>query len=128
MKKNTQKSSYFVKKSHNFVVLGVKWTILLFILGCTLLMCGCAKTPQEIATGAVLGQVGAVEQAIKKECPTAKIDEQINALRATVQSQLATCESQISVERSEKRTWQVVAGGLLLVIVAYFLGKSRKVI
>lgn len=128
MKKKMQKSSYFVKKSHNFVVLGVKWTILLFILGCTLLMCGCAKTAPEVATDAVLGQVGAVEQAIKKECPTAKIDEQINALRATVQSQLATCESQISVEQSKKRTWQVVASGLLLVMVAYFLGKSRKVI
>lgn len=94
----------------------------------TLLLSGCAKTPQEIATDAVLGQVGAVEQAIKKECPEAKISEQINALRATVQSQLATCESQISVERSEKRTWQVIAGGLLLAIVAYFLGKSRKLI
>lgn len=97
---------------------------LLFIL----LLGGCAKTAPETATDAALAQVGAVEQAIKKECPAAKIDEQMNALRATVQSQLATCESQISVERSEKRTWQVVAGGLLLVIVAYFLGKSRKVI
>lgn len=103
----------------------MRFTILLIF---TLLLSGCAKTPQEIATDAVLGQVGAVEQAIKKECPTVKIDEQINALRATVQSQLATCESQISVERSEKRTWQVIAGGLVLVIVAYFLGKSRKLI
>lgn len=107
---------------------GIKYAILLFVLFCTLLMCGCAKTPQEIATDAVLGQVGAVEQAIKKECPQAKIDEQINALRDTVQSQLATCESQISVERSEKRTWQVVAGGLLLAIVGYILGKSKKLI
>lgn len=124
MKKNTQKSSYFVKKSHLLAKIGVICAVFLFIL----LLCGCAKTPQEIATGAVLGQVNAVEQAIKKECPQAKIDEQINALRATVQSQLATCESQISVERSEKRIWQVVAGGLLLAIVGYILGKSKKLI
>lgn len=126
--KKTQKTPYFVKKSLLFVVFGVKWTIFMIILGCTLLMCGCAKTAPETATDAVLSQVGAVEHAIKKECPTAKIDEQMNALRATVQTQLKTCEARIETVEAQRNTWVVATIGLLIMVLAYCLGKSRKFI
>lgn len=86
------------------------FTILLFF---TVLLSACAKTPQESATDAAMAQIGAVEHTIKKECPDAKIDKDMDALRASVQSQLATCESQISVERAKRRTWQVASFALM---------------
>ena len=124
MVKNTQKSSYFVKKSHLLAKNGSICAIFLFIL----LLCGCTKTAPESATDAVLAQVGVVEQVIKKDCPAVKIDEQMNALRATVQSQLKSCESKIETVESQRNTWVVVSGGLLLVMIAYFLGKSHKIV
>ena len=57
-----------------------------------LLLAGCAKTASQSATEVALNQVDAVEQAIKKECPQAKIDKDMDALRSSINSQLSTCE------------------------------------
>lgn len=122
--KKTQNSTYFVKKSHFWAKIGAICAIFLLIL----FLCGCAKTAPETATDAVLSQVGVVEQAIKKECPTAKIDEQMNALRATVQTQLKTCEARIETVEAQRNTWVVATIGLLIMVLAYCLGKSRKFI
>ena len=121
MKKIDQKSVYNVKKSHilgNFVLI---WTIFLFIL----MLGGCAKTAPETATDALLTEIGAVEQQIKKECPQAKIDKEMDALRASAQSQLKTCEAQIATIEAQRNTWIVVSSGLVLVMIAYFLGKRK---
>lgn len=124
MVKNTQKSSYFVKKSHLLAKNGSICAFFLFIL----LLCGCAKTAPETATDALLTEIGAVEQQIKKECPQAKIDKQMDALRTSAQSQLKTCEAQIATIEAQRNTWVVVSGGLVLVMLAYFLGKARKIV
>lgn len=102
-----------------FIVL---WVILCFVV---LSLCGCAKTAPETATEALLTQIGAVEQQIKKECPQAKIDKDIDALRASAQSQLKTCEAQIAKVESQRNTWVVVSGGLVLIMLSYFFGKSK---
>lgn len=116
-----KKTPYLKAKHHRFSKLVLIWTIFLFIL----LLCGCAKTAPETATDALLTEIGAVEQQIKKECPQAKIDAQMDALRASAYSQLKTCEAQIQTVEAQRNTWVVVSGGLLLVMVAYFLGKRK---
>lgn len=84
----------------------------------TALLSGCAKTAPESATDAALIQVGAVEQAIKKECPQAKIDEDMNALRATIKNQLASCKSQNAELKAKNHTLWAVLMGLIAVIIA----------
>lgn len=93
-----------------------------------LLLSGCAKSAPETATEAVLAQIDVVEQKVKQECPQAQIDKETDALRATVHSQLKTCEQRIDTVEAERNTWVVVAVGLIIVILAYWLGKTRKII
>ena len=121
--KINQKSVYNVKKSHLFAVFGIICAIFLLIL-----LSGCAKTAPETATDALLTQINAVEQQIKKECPQVKIDEDMNALRASAKSQLKTCEARVETVQAQRNTWVVISGGLILVALAYFLGKSKKII
>ena len=103
----------------------IVWITLLFLI---LALCSCAKTAPETATDAVMAEIGAVEQQIKKECPQAKIDKQMDALRASVESQLRTCEAQIATVESQRNTWVVVSSGLVLVMLAYFFGKAHKIV
>lgn len=119
-----KKTPYLRSKQRHLSKFVLIWTIFLFIL----MLCGCAKTAPETATDALLTEIGAVEQQIKKECPQAKIDKQIDALRASAQSQLKTCEAQIATIEAQRNTWVVVSGGLVLVMLAYFLGKARKIV
>ena len=102
--------------------------IWLILLVCTLALFGCAKTAPETATDALLTEIGAVEQQIKKECPQAKIDKEMDALRASAHSQLKTCEAQIQMVEAQRNTWVVVSGGLLVIMVAYFFGKAHKIV
>lgn len=85
-----------------------------------LLLAGCAKTATETATDAALQQVDAVEQQIKKQCPEAKIDKSMDALRSSINSQLATCELQRAKIESDKVKWQVAFFSLLLVVGIWF--------
>ena len=98
----------------------MKWILVL------LLLAGCAKTASESATEAALSQVDAVEQSIKKECPQAKIDKDMDALRANIKSQLRTCESEQARIQSDKNKWQIAFFALLLVVVVWFGGKFVK--
>lgn len=88
-----------------------------------LLLSGCAKTASETAADAALIQVGVVEQAIKKECPQAKIDKDMDALRATITSQLRTCEAEQARIQADKVKWEF-AFFALLVIMAVWFGKK----
>lgn len=85
-----------------------------------LLLSGCAKTASESAADAALVQVDVVEQAIKKECPQAKIDKDMDALRADIKSQLQTCEAEQAKTRAEKAKWQMAFFTLLIAVGAIF--------
>lgn len=99
----------------------MKQIILGFVfLAFILLLCGCVKTATETATDAALQQVDAVEQQIKKQCPEAKIDKSMDALRSSINSQLATCELQRAKVESDKVKWQVAFFGLLLAVGVWF--------
>lgn len=90
-----------------------------------LLLAGCAKTASESATEAALAQVDAVEHAIKKECPQAKIDKDMDALRSGINSQLSTCELEQAKIQSDKIKWQTAFWALFIVMAVFF---SKKVI
>ena len=90
------------------------------IISFILLLCGCVKSASQTAAEAALQQVAAVEQQIKKECPTAQIDKSMDALRSSINSQLATCELQRAKVESDKEKWQVAFFGLLLVVGIWF--------
>lgn len=91
-----------------------------------LLLTGCAKTASESATETALAQVDAVEQAIKKECPQAKIDKDMDALRSSINSQLSTCELEQARIQSDKIKWQTAFWALFLVVGVFSLKKIIK--
>lgn len=91
-----------------------------------LLLTGCAKTASQSATEVALNQVDAVEQAIKKECPQAKIDKDMDALRSSINSQLSTCEAEQARIESDKVRWQFAFWALAIVVMAFFLQKTVK--
>lgn len=90
-----------------------------------LLLTGCAKTASQSATEVALNQVDAVEQTIKKECPQAKIDKDMDALRSSINSQLSTCEVEQARIQSDKIKWQVAFWGLAIVMLVFFLKKLK---
>ena len=110
------KTPYLESKRHKFWKYVLIWTIILLIL----CLMGCAKTATETAADAALQQVDAVEHQIKKECPTAKIDKDMDALRASIKSELATCELQRAKVESDKVKWQVAFFSLLVIIGVWF--------
>lgn len=80
-----------------------------------LLLTGCAKNASQTAADASLQQVNVIEQQIKKECPTAKFDDQMNALRDSIKSQLAICEAQKGTLEERNNTLIVVLLGIAIV-------------
>lgn len=112
--KNTQKNAFFGK---NILI----FEIFLFVL----CLCGCAKTPVETATEASLGQVGALQEQIKKDCPTVNYDKQLNALRDSIKTQLATCEAMIREIDERNNTLLAILIGLIAVIIAFNWAKIK---
>lgn len=98
----------------------------LVIILCILSLCACAKTATETAADAALSQVDAVEHQIKKECPQAQIDKDMDALRASIKSQLSTCELQRAKIESDKVKWEVAFFSLLIIMAVWFAGKFVK--
>lgn len=98
------------------------WIFIAIMLGCVF---GCAKTATETATDAALHQANAIEQQVKKECPQARIDEPMKALKATIESQLATCESQMDSLKEKNNTLWAVLIGLVAVIIAFNWAKIK---
>ena len=100
----------------------IHFTILLIV---ALLLNGCAKSPVESATDASLGQVDALEQQIKKDCPTVNYDKKLDALRASIKTQLSTCESQMGQLKERNNTLLAILIGLIAVIVAFNWAKIK---
>lgn len=80
-----------------------------------LLLTGCVKNASQTAADASLHQVNVIEQQIKKECPTAKFDEQMNALRDSIKNQLAVCEAQKGALEERNNTLIVILIGIAIV-------------
>lgn len=119
--KNTLFLTKNVKKSHLFGKIILIFAIFLFIL----CLCGCAKTPVETATESSLGQVGALQEQIKKDCPTVNYDKQLNALRDSIKTQLSTCEAMIGEINERNNTLLAILIGLIAVIIAFNWAKIK---
>lgn len=98
----------------------------IFIIAILLSLTACAKTASESATEASLHQVAVIEQQIKKECPTAKIDSQITALQASIKTQLLTCESEKATLKERNNLLLAILIGLISVIIALNWFKIKK--
>jgi hypothetical protein len=86
-----------------------------------LILIGCAKTPTETITETALNQTETIYQQIKKQCPEAKIDDQIAILKQIIKTQLATCETEQDKLKERNNTlWAVIIG-----IIAIFFIKQR---
>lgn len=82
----------------------------------TVLLSGCAKNASESAAEASLHQVAIIEQQIKKECPTAKFDDQMTALKESINQQLKTCETEKGVLKERNNTLIVILIGIIVVL------------
>ena len=81
------------------------------------LLTACVQDASQTAAETSLHQVKAIEQQIKKECPTAKIDESIKALESSIKTQLATCEAQKATLKEKNNTLLAILIGLIAVII-----------
>lgn len=81
------------------------------------ILTACVQNASETAAETSLHQVNVIEQQIKKECPAAKIDEPIKALKSSINTQLAVCESQKATLEEKNNTLLVILIGLIVVIV-----------
>ena len=116
-----KKTPYLESKRHKIS----KYILICAIILLILCLLGCAKTPVETATDASLGQVDALEQQIKKDCPTVNYDKQMNALRASINTQLATCESKMGELKERNNTLLAILGGVIAVIIVACWGKIK---
>lgn len=123
------KKSYFcvqnVKKSHNFVVFGVKCAVFLFILLFLLIgLCGCAdKTPVEMISDNATAQVVALEKTLPNECKTDAVLAQLVAIRAEIASAPQACELQMKPIRTERNALAVALFAIVALIIARFVKK-----
>lgn len=90
-----------------------------------LLLTGCVKNASESAADASLHQVNVIEQQIKKECPAAKFDDQMNALRDSIKNQLAICEAQKGALEERNNTLIVILIGIAIVFGISKWAKGR---
>lgn len=120
--KNALFSTKNTKKSHLFGVFGKICALFLFIL----CLCGCAKNASETAAEASLSQVAALEQQIKKDCPTVNYDKQMESLRNSIKTQLATCEAQKDALKERNNTLLAILVGLIVIIAVINFGKIKR--
>lgn len=119
-----KKSSYLVKKSQSFVVFGAKCAILLFMLGCMLLMCGCArKTPLETITDNATAQVIALEKTLAPECKTEAVMAEITSIKAEIAGAPRACELQIRPIRTERNALAIALMAIIGLFIARFIRK-----
>lgn len=76
----------------------------------------CAKNASESAAESSLHQVAIIEQQIKKECPTAKFDDQMTALKESINQQLKTCETEKGVLKERNNTLIVILIGIIVIL------------
>lgn len=100
--------------------------IVLMFIG-YLLLSGCAKNASESAADSSFQQVNVIEHQIKKECPTAKIDESINALRASIKTQLLTCESEKNTLKERNNTLLAILVGILAIVGVLNWAKIKRI-
>ena len=102
----------------------ISWAVLGFMLGCLLLMGGCArKTPVETIADNATAQVVALEKTLAKECKTEAVMAQMDAIKAEIAGAPAACELQIKPIRTERNALAVALMAIIALFVARFIRK-----
>jgi len=84
-----------------------------------IILAGCATSAPETATEAALHQTNAIEERISKECPDLEINSDMMALRATIKTQLAACETVVQTYKERNNTlWLAIISMIALWIFA----------
>ena len=84
-----------------------------------IILAGCATSAPETATQAALQQANAIEDRINKECPRAEIATDMMALRATIKTQLAACETVVQTYKERNNTlWLAIIAMITLWLFA----------
>lgn len=105
---------------------GISWVILGFMLGCLLLMGGCArKTPVETIADNATAQVVALEKTLAKECKTDAVMAQIDNIKAEIAGAPAACELQIKPIRTERNA---LALALMAIVGLFVMRIAKKVV
>lgn len=90
-----------------------------YLLLLSVLLYGCAKTPTETATETALQQANAIEAKVAKECPQISTDKDFLALKGTIKTQLATCESYTETLKAKNNTlWLAIIAMIGLWLMA----------
>lgn len=111
-------------KTQLFVLFGIKWLVFLIILGCTMLMCGCArKTPVETISDNAMAQVVALEKTLPNECKTDAVLAQLVSIRAEIASAPQACELQIKPIRQQRNGYAIALFAIIALIIARFVKK-----
>lgn len=122
MTKITQKTSYFVKKSHLFAKIAVICAFFLLIL----LLGGCRhETPVQIIADSATAQVVALEKSLPPECKTESIQEQINNIKFEIGRAPAACETMMDKVRAERNSWAMGFFALAGVLAFLILRRLR---
>ena len=98
------------------------WIFIAIMLGCVF---GCAKTATETAAETSLNQINVIEKKIKKECPAVNIEEEINTLRSSINTQLVMCETQKDTLKEKNNTLWAVLIGLVGMIIVFNWAKIK---
>ena len=125
MKNAKQKLSFTLYRHNvkdNLHFCKIHFTILLIV---AVLQSGCAKNASETAAEASLSQVNAIEQQIKKDCPMVNYDKQMESLRNSIKTQLATCEAQKATLQERNNTLLAILIGLVAIIIALNWAKIK---
>lgn len=103
---------------------GISWVIIGFILGCTLMLCGCAhKTPVETIADNATAQVIALEKTLAPECKTEAVMAEITSIKAEIAGAPRACELQIQPIRTERNALAVALMAIIALFVARFIRK-----
>lgn len=120
----TQKIVHSVKKSHNFVLFGAKWAILLFMLGGLLLMCGCTrKTATDSISESVTQQIVALKESLPPECQTKAIYSQISAIESGKDSMVQSCRADIAKVQAQRDKWIVAFFAIVAALCGFAIRK-----
>lgn len=83
----------------------------------TVLLSGCFRsTPVDTAVDSAQNSVVALEKSLKPDCRTEGINEQIKAIKTSINEIKEHCMARVQVLQEQKLRWQILFFGALAVI------------
>lgn len=101
----------------------MRFAILLIL---TFLLSGCFRsTPVDTAVETAQNSIVALEKSLKADCKTEGINEQIKAIKTSINEIKEHCMARVEVLQEQKTKWQILFFGALAVIGWFLYRKFR---